>query len=61
MTVEKTKGNRPEKTTLNISLSVGDKKFLKVYAAQNGTTVSSLIQDYIETLKAEDAGETTET
>ena len=29
MTAEKTKGNRPEETTLNISLSVGDKKFIK--------------------------------
>ena len=48
---EKTTGNGAEKTTLNLSLTVEDKKFLKVYAAQNGTTISSMIQDYIEMLK----------
>ena len=39
------------KTPLNISLPAEDKKFLKVYAAQNGTTISKLVQDYIEKLK----------
>ena len=40
---EKTAGNGSEKTTLNLSV--------KVYAAQNGTTISGMLQDYIETLK----------
>lgn len=48
---EKTAENGAAKTTLNLSLTVEDKKFLKVYAAQNGTTVSGMIQDFIETLK----------
>ena len=50
---EKTAGNGSEKTTLNLSVTVEDKRFLKVYvyAAQNGTTISGMLQDYIETLK----------
>lgn len=48
---ERTAGNGSEKTTLNLSVTVEDKKFLKVYAAQNGTTISSMLQDYIEELK----------
>ncbi|MBQ9881223.1 MAG: hypothetical protein IJM42_01250, partial [Synergistes sp.] len=40
------------KTALNISLPADDKKFLKVYAAQNGTTISDLIRDYTETLRS---------
>lgn len=48
---EKVAGNGTEKTTLNLSITVEDKRFLKVYAAQNGTTISSMLQNYIETLK----------
>lgn len=48
---EKVAGNGTEKTTLNLSITVEDKRFLKVYAAQNGTTISSMLQDYIEELK----------
>jgi hypothetical protein len=48
---EKVAGNGTEKTTLNLSITVEDKKFLKVYAAQNGATISSMLQDYIEELK----------
>lgn len=48
---EKTAGNGSEKTTLNLSVTVEDKRFLKVYAAQNGTAISGMLQDYIETLK----------
>lgn len=48
---EKVAGNGNEKTTLNLSITVEDKKFLKVYAAQNGTTISSMLQDYVEELK----------
>ena len=39
---EKTAGNGSEKTTLNLSVTVEDKRFLKVYAAQNGTTIPHL-------------------
>ena len=48
---EKTAENGSEKTTLNLSVTVEDKRFLKVYAAQNGTTISGMLQNYIETLK----------
>ena len=48
---EKTAGNGSEKTTLNLSVTVEDKRFLKVYAAQNGTTISGMLQGYIEMLK----------
>ena len=55
MTNDKAISNGAEKTTLNISLTAEDKKILKVYAAQNGTTISSMIQGFIETLKSEQA------
>jgi hypothetical protein len=55
---EKTTGNGSEKTTLNLSVTVEDKRFLKVYAAQNGTTISGMLQDYIETLKHSQDDET---
>ena len=48
---EKKAGNGSEKTTLNLSVTVEDKRFLKVYAAQNGTTISGMLQNYIETLR----------
>ena len=51
MTDIKTTAAEAEKTTLNISLTVEEKKFLKVYAAQNGLTVSGIIQEYIEELR----------
>ncbi len=51
MTDIKTTTVEAEKTTLNISLTVEEKKFLKVYAAQNGLTVSGIIQEYIEELR----------
>ena len=55
MTAEKTAGNGSEKTTLNLSVTVEDKKFLKVYAAQNGTTISEMIHGYVEYLKNDQA------
>jgi hypothetical protein len=55
---EKTTGNGSEKTTLNLSVTVEDKRFLKVYAAQNGTTISGMLQDYIEMLKHSQDNET---
>lgn len=51
MTDIKTTAAEAEKTTLNISLTVEEKKFLKVYAAQNGLTVSGIIQNYIGELR----------
>ena len=61
MMAEKTAGNGSEKTTLNLSVTVEDKKFLKMYAVQNGTTISDMLHDYVETLKAEGTGERAET
>lgn len=57
---EKTAGSGAEKTTLNLSLTVEDKKFLKVYAARNGTTVSGVIQDFVQTLKSAQAESTSD-
>ena len=48
-------GKGADKTTLNVSITADDKKFLKVYAAQNETTISHMIQNYIEALKHEQA------
>ena len=55
---ENTTGNGSEKTTLNLSVTVEDKRFLKVYAAQNDTTISGMLQDYIEMLKHSQDDET---
>ncbi|MDD7592986.1 MAG: hypothetical protein PUJ57_01930 [Peptoniphilaceae bacterium] len=51
MTSERDTVSTDEKTTLNISLTVDEKRFLKVYAAKNGLTVSGIIQKYIEGLR----------
>lgn len=40
-----------EKTTLTLSVTIEAKKFLKLYAAQNGLAVSGVIQNYIKELK----------
>ena len=61
MMAEKMAGNGSEKTTLNLSVTVEDKKFLKMYAVQNGTTISDMLHSYVETLKVEGAGERDET
>ena len=53
-------GKGADKTTLNISITADDKKFLKVYAAQNGTTISDMIHGYVETLKNDQAEESKE-
>ncbi len=42
--------NEADKTTLNISLTVNEKKKLKIYAAERGITVSAIIQEFISTL-----------
>lgn len=41
------------KTTLNISISTDDKKFLKMYAIEHDTTVAALIEAYVEKLRKE--------
>jgi len=61
MMAENTAGNGSGKTTLNLSVTVEDKKFLKMYAVQNGTTISDMLHGYVETLKAEGTGERAET
>ena len=55
---EKTTGNGSEKTTLNLSVTVEDERFLKVSTAKNGTTIGVMRQDYIEMLKHSQDDET---
>lgn len=38
---------------INIALSVEDKKLLKIYAAERGVTVASLIHEYAEQIRKE--------
>lgn len=37
-----------KRTTLNLSVSVSDKQFLKIYAAEHGVTVAAVIHECIE-------------
>lgn len=39
--------NEP-RTTLSLSLTVSDKKALKMYAAEKGTTIAAIIHGWIE-------------
>ena len=41
------------KTALNISISVENKKFLKIYALEHDTTVAALIEAYVKKLRKE--------
>ncbi len=41
------------KTTLNVSISADDKKYLKVYAAEHETTVAAVIHACVEKLRKE--------
>ena len=41
------------RTTLSLSLTVEDKKFLKQYAAVHGKTVAGIIKDWIDGAKME--------
>lgn len=43
-----------KKTTLNLSMSPDDKKYLKTYAIEHDTTVTHLIADYVRQLRDED-------
>lgn len=47
------KTSEEKKTTLNISIKLEDKKFLKMYAIKHDTTVTALIEDYVMKLKGE--------
>ena len=42
-----------KRVTMNIALSAEDKKFLKVYAAQNDTTVAAVIHNCVVKLRRE--------
>ena len=44
-----------KKTTLNLSMSPDDKKYLKTYAIEHDTTVARLIADYISNLRDNEA------
>ena len=39
------------KTTINISISPADKKYLKTYAINHDTTVAQMIADYVRRLR----------
>lgn len=39
------------RTNLLLSLSVEDKKFLKIYAAERGMTVAAVIHEFVEALR----------
>ena len=41
------------KTTLNVSISADDKKFMKMYALEYDTTVAALIEACVEKLRKE--------
>ncbi len=46
--------DKDKKTSkLNIVLSEKDKKFLKIYAVERDTSVSAVIQEYVEQLRKE--------
>ena len=38
---------RGEKTTIQVSLTVDDKRLLKKYAAERGTTVAVVVREWI--------------
>lgn len=42
-----------KRTTIQVSLSVEDKKLLKKYAAERGTTVAAIIHEWISAHCAE--------
>jgi hypothetical protein len=49
MARKKTEGE--PRTNLLLSLSVEDKKFLKIYAAERGMTVAAVIHEFVEGLR----------
>lgn len=40
-----------KRTSMNIALSYEDKKFLKIYAIEHGTTVATIIHEYIANMR----------
>lgn len=42
---------KSDKVTLNLALTVEDKKFLKIYALEHDTTVSEVIHEYVQQLR----------
>ena len=44
-----------KKTTLNLSMSPDDKKYLKTYAIEHNTTVTQLIAEYVRQLRDNEA------
>ena len=47
---------QPEKqrTTLSLSITVDDKKWLKLYAVENNTTIATLIHNWIQEQKSKE-------
>ncbi len=54
METKKNEGNVcEERVPMNVTLSPENKKFLKMYAVEHGTTVSKVITEYVEKLRKE--------
>ena len=53
MDKEKLEMVEEKRVSMNIALSLEDKKFLKVYAAENDTTVAAVIAECVERLRKE--------
>ena len=51
MAVEKERMEREARVHMNITVTPEEKKFLKVYAAEHDTTISTLISEYVEKLR----------
>lgn len=45
--------SKEQSVAMNIALSIDDKRFLKVYAAEHDTTVATVITDCIMKLREE--------
>lgn len=46
--VKKIDEEREKRTTLSLSLTISDKKALKMLAAKRGTTIAAIIHEWIE-------------
>lgn len=51
--MEKERDLDEKRTTMQISLTQEDKRFLKVYAAERNMTVAALIHECVERLRGE--------
>lgn len=50
--MEKIQADEKRRTTsMNIALTAEDKKFIKIYALENDTTVADVIHEYIQRLR----------